>query len=337
MKKIFLAVLPIAVILLLFLLSNKVQNGKETLSQSEKNNSASKQEAIRVPNTASNIIVAVGDIMLSRHVGEKIRQANDPRAPFLKTVNILKAADITFANLESPFYDQGPSIKEGMVFKAEPNTIEGLLYASFDIVSLANNHFGDRGVAGMNFTFQHLTDSKIQYVGAGENLTKARETKIIERNGIKFAFLGYDDIASTITPQSYTATDTKSGLAPLKEEWLKADIKNAKEKADVVVVSFHWGTEYQQTPNERQKNVGRLAIDSGASLVLGHHPHVIQPYEKYKDGYIFYSLGNFVFDQMWSEATRKGEIAKIYFKGLKIEKAEILPIKIYDYYQPRTD
>jgi poly-gamma-glutamate synthesis protein (capsule biosynthesis protein) len=188
----------------------------------------------------------------------------------------------------------------------------------------------------MNFTFKHLVDNGILYIGAGENETKAREPKIIERNGIKFAFLGYTD-ASSMTPKSYGATSSKPGIAWLSEENLKQDIKKAKEKSDVVIVSFHWGTEYQQTPSDRQKNVGRLAIDSGASLVLGHHPHVLQPYEKYKDGYIFYSLGNFVFDQMWSEKTRKGEIAKIYFKGIEIEKVETIPVQIFDYYQPRPD
>lgn len=285
---------------------------------------------------SNNVLVAVGDIMLSRHVGAKIRAAKDNRLPFLKTANILQNADITFANLESPFNNKGEIVTKGMVFKAEPETIEGLVYAGIDIVSLANNHFGDQKIAGMDFTFKHLENNKIQFVGAGKNEIQAREPKIIEKNGVKFAFLAYAD-SSSMTPTSYAATATKPGVAWLEEEKLVNDIKNAKSKSDIVVVSLHWGTEYQQMPNERQISLGRKAIDAGALLVLGHHPHVVQPYEKYKNGYIFYSLGNFVFDQMWSEKTRQGEIAKIYFKGKRIEKVEIIPVTIYDYNQPRPE
>jgi len=282
-------------------------------------------------------LVAVGDIMLSRQVGIKIRAIGNPNAPFLKTANILQKADIAFGNLESPFYNQGPPMTEGMVFKAEPETIEGLTYAGFDVLSLANNHFGNQGRAGMNYTFDLLSQNNIKYIGAGKNIPEANQPQIIEKNGIKFAFLAYCDIASTYTPDSYQATSDKAGLNPLIEENLIKDIKAAKKMADVVVVSLHWGTEYKTQASDRQKEIGHLAIDSGASLVLGHHPHVVESWEQYKDGYIFYSLGNFVFDQMWSEATRKGQIAKISFKGNKIEKVEVIPITIFDYYQPRPD
>jgi poly-gamma-glutamate synthesis protein (capsule biosynthesis protein) len=135
------------------------------------------------------VMVAVGDVMLSRQVGERIRIEDDPRAPFLRTAGILEKADITFCNLESPFYDEESLSEEWMVFGAEPAAIEGLKYAGFDVVSLANNHFGDQGLAGMNFTFSHLNKHEIQFIGAGENEVEAREPRIIERNGVKFAFL----------------------------------------------------------------------------------------------------------------------------------------------------
>ena len=101
-----------------------------------------------------------------------------------------------------------------------------------------------------------------------------------------------------------------------------------------MVVSIHWGVEYEEAPTERQITFAHLAIDSGASLVLGHHPHVIQPVEEYEDGYIFYSLGNFVFDQMWSEETRIGLIARIFFQGGEIERVETIEVTIYDSHQP---
>ena len=271
--------------------------------------------------------------MLSRMVGEEIRTTGDPRAPSLKTAEILEQADITFCNLESPFYDEGPPIEGEMIFGADPETIEGLIYAGFDIVSLANNHFGNQGITGMNFTFSHLNENGIEYVGAWENEAKAREPKIIERNGVKFAFLGYNDVKE-VSQKGYVATSDEPGIAVLTKGNLTQDIQYAKERAHVVVVSIHWGVEYEKTPTERQRTFAHLAIDSGASLVLGHHPHVIQTVEEYKDGYIFYSLGNFVFDQMWSEETRIGLIAKIFFEGDQIERVETIEVTIYDYHQP---
>ena len=292
--------------------------------------------------TASNTLLFVGDIMLSRHVGTKIVNAKNPNAPFLETASITKKADIAFANLESPFSDKGKRVTEGMVFKAEPDTVNGLLYAGFDIVSLTNNHFGNQGSYGENYTFNLLSQNNIAYVGAGENLTKAGEPVIIEKNGIKFAFLAFDDINSTYTPQSYVASATSPGVNPLSEIALKNSIEKTKQKADVVIVTVHWGTEYKTAPNATQIKLAHSAIDSGASLVIGHHPHCVQyyqeqTYEKYSGGYIFYSLGNFVFDQMWSEITKKGLIAQIIFKGKNIEKVESFPITIYDYFQPRVD
>jgi len=283
-------------------------------------------------------LVAVGDIMLSRHVGTKIRRAGDTTLPFKYTADILKSADITFANLESPFYDQGEPITEGMVFKAEPDTIEGLIFSGIDIVSLANNHFGNQGNKGMRYTFDWLKSHNISYSGGGNLISEAKKCTPIEKNGIKFCFLSYVDMTATGTPEIYTADDKYPGLNPYYDNTdIESDITAAKSEYDVVIISFHWGTEYQQKQNERQTSIGHRAIDAGASLVIGHHPHVIEPYEQYKNGYIFYSLGNFVFDQMWSEETKKGEITKVYFKDKNIEKFEVIPITIYDYNQPRPD
>ena len=284
---------------------------------------------------AENVMVAVGDVMLSRDVGAIIAAAGDPRAPFLETVEILEEADITFCNLESPFYEEERQNGDRLVFGANPVTVEGLEYAGFDIVSLANNHFGDQGTDGMSFTIAHLSNNGIGYTGAGENEMTAREPFIIERNWVKFAFLGYNDVKSAIR-KGYAASSDKPGFAVLTEDNLIQDIQYVKERAHVVVVSIHWGVEYEETPTERQITYARLAIDSGASLVLGHHPHVIQPVEEYKGGYIFYSLGNFVFDQMWSEETRIGLIARILFQGGKIERVETTEVIIYESYQPQV-
>ncbi len=279
------------------------------------------------------MVVAVGDVMLSRDVGKSIKTGGNPEAPFIETAEILREADIALCNLESPFYEEGPPVEGEMVFGAAPETVEGLKYAGFDVVSLANNHSGDQGRDGMLYTLSHLEENEIEYTGAGESESQAREPVIIERNGVKFAFLGYSDIESAIK-KGYNATSTMPGTAVLTRENLTQDIQRAKKKAHVVIVSIHWGTEYEELPTERQRTFAHLAIDSGASLVLGHHPHVLQPVVKYKGGYIFYSLGNFVFDQMWSENTRKSLIAKIFFEGDEIKEIETVKVVIDDSYQP---
>jgi len=279
------------------------------------------------------LVVAVGDVMLSRDVGKSIKTGGNPEAPFIETAEILRQADIAFCNLESPFYEKGPPAEGEMVFGAAPETIDGLRYAGFDVVSLANNHFGDQGRDGMLYTLSHLEENDIEYTGAGESESQARQPAIIERNGLKFAFLGYSDIESAIT-KGYNATPARPGTAVLTEEDLTQDIQRVKKEAHVVIVSIHWGTEYEELPAERQRAFAHMAIDAGASLVLGHHPHVVQPVVKYKDGYIFYSLGNFVFDQMWSENTRKSLIAKILFEGDEIKEIETVKVVINDSFQP---
>ena len=315
---------------------NNIQSSK---SNSTAENTADQAvEAAKPKEPVSTTVVAVGDIMLSRHVGTKIRQANDTTLPFKYTADVLKNGDITFANLESPFYDQGGPITEGMVFKAEPNTIEGLVFAGIDIVSLANNHFGNQGNKGMIYTFDWLKSHNISYSGGGNNISEAKKCTIIEKNGLNFCFLSYVDMTATGTPEIYTADEKYPGLNPYYDSSnIEQDISSAKNIADVVVVSFHWGVEYQKNQNQRQIDIAHRAIDSGASLIIGHHPHVTEPYEQYKNGYIFYSLGNFVFDQMWSEETRKGEIATISFKGKEIENIKVTPIMIYNYNQPRPN
>lgn len=316
--------------------ANQKSNDRQPVADTSSNQP--KVEAEKPKEPVSTLITAVGDIMLSRHVGTKIRQANDTTLPFKYTADILKSADIAFANLESPFYDQGEPITEGMIFKAEPNTIEGLVFAGIDVVSLANNHFGNQGNKGMLYTFNWLKSHNISYSGGGALISEAKKCAPIEKNGIKFCFLSYADMTATGTPDIYTADDKYPGLNPYYDNTdIESDIANAKAEYDVVIVSFHWGNEYQLKQSDRQTEIGRRAIDAGASLVIGHHPHVIEPYEQYKNGYIFYSLGNFVFDQMWSEETRKGEIAKIYFKDKNIEKVEVIPITVYNYNQPRPD
>lgn len=258
---------------------------------------------------------------------------NDWLYPFRETYQTTTQGDIVFGNLESPLIE-GPIVNTGtMVFRADPQAVAGLTFGGFNVLSLANNHFKNKGDAGISQTIATLDENSVAHAGAGMDSDQARAPAIIEVKGKKFGFLAYLD--SSFTPASYEAATDRSGSPFLNEQTLIEDLDKLKGQADIMIVSMHAGTEYTLQPTQKQINFAHTAIDHGAKLVIGHHPHVVQPLEKYKDGYILYSLGNFIFDQMWSEETREGAIATVEFSGLDIVDVKLIPIKIYDYSQPR--
>ena len=303
-------------------------NQNQTKSNQNQNESQIKKED---PNRDTIKMIAVGDIMLSRMVEQKMIEYSDYKYPFLETAAVTSKADIVFGNLETAIIS-GRTIKTGeMIFRTDPKAVEGLKFAGFNVLNLANNHTMNFGKAGLESTTKVLDENDILYIGAGMGRKKIYQPAVKNIKGTKFAFLGY-----TYNIDQHKLPDGDIyGVADMDIDETKNGIAKAKLVADIVVVSMHAGMEYKTSPNELQKNFARSVIDAGADLVVGHHPHVVQTVEKYKDGYILYSLGNFVFDQMWSEETRLGTMAEIIFKDKKIDSIEFIPVKIYDYCQPK--
>ncbi|MFH1894806.1 MAG: CapA family protein [Patescibacteria group bacterium] len=270
-------------------------------------------------------LIFVGDIMLDREVGAESEKQNDWRWPFLKIADELKEADIVFGNLEGPISDKGEKTDKISSFRMDPKTIEGLNHANFNVLSLANNHALDYGKEALEDTILRLKEAGIDFAPLAKEI-----------NGTKFAFLAYTDFCSPAQK-----TDMENfGLNCLGinySEILKKDIESAKKSADIVIVSFHYGKEFTQGLSQNQIDFSKAAIDAGADLVVGHHPHVVQKYEIYKDKYIFYSLGNFVFDHNFSKETMQGLMVKIIVKDPEGEPSvpyeagkkiiEIIPIK----------
>ncbi|RLC34500.1 CapA family protein, partial [Candidatus Shapirobacteria bacterium] len=277
-------------------------------------------------------LLAVGDIMLSRTVATKIKQ-NGPDYPFVEFKSILNSVDLVFANLETPLTPGRLIRPQEMLFRSDPTLVKTLQKYNFSVLSLANNHTPNFGTLGLNNTFKYLDQAKIVYVGAGHNLTEANQPKYVSRQGIKLAFLAYND--ADVVPNSYFASSNHSGTNPMNLDNLKLAIRQAKQQADLVIVSMHSGYEYQPHPNQHQINFAQTAIDNGAELVIGHHPHVVQDIKKYKGKYIFYSLGNFIFDQMWSLKTRQGLAVKIILNKNGLVKFKKIPFLINDYCQPK--
>lgn len=270
-------------------------------------------------------LVAVGDIMLSRYVAQKINEHGDPGYPFAGVQWFLQGGDVVFGNLESPV-TPGREIKvPEMVFRADPWVALALKEAGFDILSLANNHVPDFGGQGILDTMHHLESAAILHTGAGKNEQEAYAPRYMEVKGVKLAFLAFNDPA--VVPESYGAGDGP-GTALLEPEKMTAAINGAAANADFTVVSLHAGTEYAAEPDATQVRFARLAIDAGADLVLGSHPHVVQKVERHRGKYILYSLGNFVFDQLWSRDTRESIATRIWIRENNVEKIEFLPVYI---------
>lgn len=264
------------------------------------------------------ILIATGDVVMGRSVNYQMVKYNNPLWPFEKVKDILSSGDITVVNIEAPFVKDCPTVVEGMVFCGREDAVKGLVASGVDVATLANNHISDFGVAGIENTVKILRDNNIDVAGLeGEILYKTVK-------GTQFAFLAFNDIYGSVPP-----------VLKAERETIERLVGEARKNADVVVVSMHWGVEYRAAPDSRQIELAHLVIDAGADLIIGNHPHWIQNDEQYKNTYIKYAHGNLVFDQMWSEETKKGVIGKYTFEDGKLVDKEFTPIYIKDYGQPQ--
>lgn len=273
-----------------------------------------------------------GDMMLDRSVKKKIIEigGDDWRFPFLRIAEYTRAADFTMANLEGPVSSRGVKIGSIYSFRFDPASLEGLKFAGIDMVTLANNHIFDYGQLAFADSMSNLANAGIDYVGIGENFERAHQGVTRNIRGTKVTFLGYTDFYS----QQLAATVDKAGIAFLEREQMEEDIRAAKSRSDLVVVNVHKGDEYHTNHNASQEIIYKAAIDAGADLVVGHHPHVVQEIEKYNNGWIAYSLGNFVFDQDFSEETMRGIFLKVIIQNKKIASVDSVPYNISSSFQP---
>ena len=273
----------------------------------------------------------VGDVMLSRGVGSRMKAEGDWTFPFQKVADALNDADLTFGNLECPVSDTGKNQHHIYSFRADPNAIEGLTFAGFDVMSVANNHMFDWGPAALLDTLSRLRSAGIRPVGAGVNDLEAHYPVLVNLNGVKLAFLAYVNVP----PREAAAGPAQTGVAWMNPGQVIADIRFARPLADVVIVTPHWGVEYAKRPGKSQVEFARRMIDAGADLIVGSHPHVVQPLEEYRGRWIAYSLGNFVFDQK-DPATHRGLMLLVKLKGRRIEKVEPQRIEITPAFQAQV-
>lgn len=318
-------------VLLLFLLSGFVVGLR--LINYPKNENASFQKDFPDGGTTGqeslNVTVIIGgDVMLGRNVRETALSLNNYSYTTERIREYTRASDIFFVNLENPVIEDCPNHFGGFTFCAPPKMLEGLSMAGANIVSLANNHSGNYGKSGLEETKLYLKDSLISFVGQ-DNF------EIKEVNGIKFGFLGFD----------FTVKEMSNDNLLL--------IEDSNSKVDFLIIGVHWGEEYKDKANTNQRKWAREMVGHGADIVVGHHPHWVQDFECLNDRGndtistslcdgvlgkpVYYSLGNLIFDQMWSEETKKGMLVKLVIEKRGITQEERVNTYIEKPGQPRIE
>lgn len=253
------------------------------------------QTAAAAPAQPATLTIAgVGDMIFDRNVKVLVRSSGG-EAPLADVAKRLAAADVAVGNLESALSDGGKeNAAKDVTFRGHPDGIAGLKLAGFDFLSLANNHVLDYGPTPLADTVAALDTAGISHAGAGKDQDAAWKPGVVERNGAKVAYLAYSHIA----PAGFIAQPGRPGMASGKmdPERVVRAVREAAKTNDYVIVSFHWGVEYEDNANAEQRKWAHRVIDAGADMVLSHHPHVIQGIEFYGGKMIAYSLGDFVFD-----------------------------------------
>jgi poly-gamma-glutamate synthesis protein (capsule biosynthesis protein) len=244
--------------------------------------------------------------------------------------DLISSATLAIVNFENPAPDSYRFHASGTVFSANPAYIEGLRNAGIDWVSLANNHIRDAGGTGILDTIENLDHWGIAHGGAGANERAAHRPRLLDAVGVRVAILAYDAVARV-----YAAGPDTAGSAQLTRTALRTDVRAARRAgADVVIVFPHWGVEYDATPFANQQRLARIAIDAGADMVIGNHAHWAGAMEVYEGKPIWYALGNFVFDQTWSEPTMEGITLELTFQGATLRQVTMRPHIILDKAQP---
>ena len=275
----------------------------------------------------------VGDIMLGRSIKTK-SELNNYEDIFKDVSYLWKDSQYVSGNIESALLDNPEEFEKSdkeIHLYAETKVANLLKNNGFTMANLSNNHLGDFGRQGVISTINAVKSAGLNYVGAGENIDDAATYNIQEINGIKVATIGISDIV----PKDFSANRTEAGILSTMYPSYNRLVYEASQEADLVVVNLHWGVEYGVDETEEQEKIAKALIDAGADVIIGSHPHVLQPIQTYKDGIIFYSMGNFVFDQGWSR-TKDSMVLNYYINEKGEGTFEVVPVRIENGYPVAT-
>jgi poly-gamma-glutamate capsule biosynthesis protein CapA/YwtB (metallophosphatase superfamily) len=269
------------------------------------------------------LLASVGDINLGNGPGA-VMALRGPRFPWTGVAPSLRAADVAFGNLECAVSTRGAPVPKEYNFRGPPAALRVVArYAGFDVLNLANNHVGDYGTTALLDTVSHVRRFGMTAVGAGGSLASAAAPRVVERLGLRIAFVGF----SNILPSSFFAGPGRAGTQPATPELIDAGVRRARRRADVVIATFHWGVERSTSEDGRQRAFAAAALRAGADAVIGAHPHVLQPIVRSGRRLVAYSLGNFVFGASSGVTARTG-ILRLKLSARGIEGARLAPAVI---------
>ena len=266
---------------------------------------------------------AVGDINLGDGPGLVMTQRG-LRYPWTGVARALRRTDISFGNLECAVSTRGSPVPKEFNFRGRPAALRVVArYAGFDVLNLANNHTGDYGTAALLDTVRNVRRFGMTPVGAGGSIASASAPRMIERLGLKVAFVGF----SNILPASFFAGAGRAGTQAATPEVIRSSVSRARRRADVVIATFHWGVERATHEDARQRAFAAAALGAGATAVIGAHPHVLQPIRRSDRRLVAYSLGNFVFSAGSPRTTRTG-ILRLRLSTRGVEVSRLAPVVI---------
>lgn len=288
------------------------------------------------PAPAVTTILFTGAIVPGRCVQAAIDERGNADFLYEDVRELISSADLAVGTLNAALSDYPPRTGciKTFVLVGGSNNADAMANAGFDVMSVATNHIKNCGLSTCGDrafldTMDNLKRVGILPVGAGDNLQEAMQPVVVEVNGIRFGFVSLGEVEARAF-----ADENTPGIAPLPGDFAEAEanlrsaIAAARAISDVVIAMPHWGSDYSPTPNYRQLFFDRVAVEAGADLVIGNHPHVIQGMREFEDIPVFYSLGSFVFDQDWSVETQQGIVVVVTFEGVELRDYQVIPVHI---------
>lgn len=271
-------------------------------------------------------LVAVGDIMLGGRATRPMREFGDDY-PFRGVQPLLSRTPVVLGNLEGPLAKRASPAERNFSYRVPPATAMAMRRAGVNVVTLANNHLVDCGRKGVLETLEAVESAGVIAIGAGRNTAEAHRGAVVDASGLKLGLLGY------YWNRRCAATATAPGSAMDPPDALRDDIAALRPRVDRLVVTFHWGIPYEREPSPVDRDKARLAIDLGADAVVGHHPHIVQPFEVHRGKPIFYSVGNFTF----GSGNSRGEGLLLAFDfGFSRTRVAVYPLYVKNR-DPRVD
>jgi poly-gamma-glutamate synthesis protein (capsule biosynthesis protein) len=274
-------------------------------------------------------LAAVGDVTFGGRVADAIA-ARGAAYPWQATARVLRGADLATANLEGVVSTRGEPVPDKQFhFRGPPSALTAARRtAGLDVMSVANNHTLDFGRAAFLDTLRFAQRNGISTIGGGGNLAAARRPVILRRGGLRIAFLGYSDVR----PDGFTAAVAQAGTAPADATAIRSDVVSARRRADVVVVWVHWGEELARRADSRQRLFASAALNAGADLVLGSHPHILQDVVRpTRRVLVAWSLGNFVFPPKSAGTDRTAilhvDLAQDGVRAYRLQRARIVGVQ----------